>query len=192
MNVVALGREALPLLEETHISYAPGYAPSSNEICLVDAIELAAGLCYATVKSGAVLLNLLEVEDVAVHRDRVEGLVLNRTTFSGKLPVDPLTFKARAVVDATGHEAVVVKNLVDRGLLDRKDIPEKLREGPMNSASGEAFVVSNTGEVFAGAWICGMSVCATFGGPRMGPIFGGMLLSGKRVAELISASLRSK
>jgi thiamine thiazole synthase len=34
-----------------------------------------------------------------------------------------------------------------------------------------------------------MSVCAVLGGPRMGPIFGGMLLSGKKVADEISVSL---
>jgi thiamine thiazole synthase len=28
-----------------------------------------------------------------------------------------------------------------------------------------------------------MSANATFGGPRMGPIFGGMLLSGEKVAK---------
>jgi thiamine thiazole synthase len=33
-----------------------------------------------------------------------------------------------------------------------------------------------------------MSANAAFGGPRMGPIFGGMLLSGRKVAELIIAS----
>lgn len=59
----------------------------------------------------------------------------------------------------------------------------------MNATEGESFVVDRAGEVFPGLWISGMSVSATLGGPRMGPIFGGMLLSGKRVAEAIDAAL---
>jgi len=33
--------------------------------------------------------------------------------------------------------------------------------------------------------VAGMSANAAFGGPRMGPIFGGMLLSGRKAAEMI-------
>jgi len=35
-----------------------------------------------------------------------------------------------------------------------------------------------------------MSVCSAYGGPRMGPIFGGMLLSGKKAAEMICEKLK--
>jgi len=35
-----------------------------------------------------------------------------------------------------------------------------------------------------------MSANATFGSYRMGPIFGGMLLSGKKVAELIAKKIK--
>jgi len=52
-----------------------------------------------------------------------------------------------------------------------------------------SFVVDHTGEVYPGIWTYGMSVSAIFSGPLMGPIFEGMLLSGKRVAELMAAEL---
>jgi ribulose 1,5-bisphosphate synthetase/thiazole synthase len=35
-----------------------------------------------------------------------------------------------------------------------------------------------------------MSVCAVYNLPRMGPIFGGMLKSGKKVAELINEKIQ--
>jgi len=50
-------------------------------------------------------------------------------------------------------------------------------------------VVENTSECFPGLWTAGMSVCASHGGPRMGPIFGGMLLSGRTVAAQVIRTL---
>ncbi|HON77179.1 MAG TPA: ribose 1,5-bisphosphate isomerase, partial [Spirochaetota bacterium] len=45
--------------------------------------------------------------------------------------------------------------------------------------------IENTREICPNVYVAGMSANAAFGGPRMGPIFGGMLLSGKKAAELI-------
>jgi thiamine thiazole synthase len=49
----------------------------------------------------------------------------------------------------------------------------------------ETLTMENTKEIFPGVYVAGMAANAVFGGPRMGPIFGGMLMSGKKVAELI-------
>ncbi len=184
MNVVAFQEDALPLLKELRIRHQR----KENGLYAVDAIELGAALSLAAVQSGVALLNLLTVEDVRVRDGRLDGVVVNRTMISGALHVDPLVFSARAVLDATGHEAVLVEALKKRGLV--KTDPYCV-EGPMHAAGGERFVVEEAGEIFPGLWLSGMSVSAARGGPRMGPIFGGMLLSGQRVAELIAADLKA-
>jgi len=185
MNEVVVQEEALGLLDEIGVRHEP----RQGQLHTVDTIELTAGLCLKAVQSGAVLLNLMTVEDVCVHRQRVTGVVVNRTMISGALHVDPIVFSAKAVIDATGHEAIVVGALRRRGLLANSLAADGL-EGPMDAASAEAFVVENVAEVFPGLWVTGMSVSATLGGPRMGPIFGGMLLSGRRVAELVASALK--
>jgi len=54
-----------------------------------------------------------------------------------------------------------------------------------------AILSMNTIANTAGAAFAGSAATAVFGGPRMGPIFGGMLLSGKKVAELVMAKIRT-
>jgi len=55
----------------------------------------------------------------------------------------------------------------------------------MWAEKGEEMILANTREVFPGLLVAGMTVNAVCGGPRMGPIFGGMLLSGERASQLI-------
>ncbi len=181
MNQAVVPEQILPLLNELGMR-SSAY---NDGLRTVDAIELASRLCVQALDAGAVILNLMTVEDVCVHDDRVDGLVANRSLIGDSLPVDPITFSAPAVLDTTGHEAVVVAALRRRGLLPAA----AAGEGPMNAGAGEAFVVENVSEPYPGLWVAGMSVCATLGGPRMGPIFGGMLVSGRRAAEQIAVAL---
>jgi len=181
MNEIAVQPEALPILQEAGVRHDR----RAGDLAVIDAAELACALCLQALRAGALLLNLTAFEDVCVRGGRMTGVAVNRTTLLGALPVDPVVLTAPVVVDASGHEAVVVERLRARNLL-----PESLGragEGPMDAPAGEAFVVERVAEVFPGLWVAGMAVCAAFGGPRMGPIFGGMLLSGARAAELILA-----
>jgi thiazole biosynthesis enzyme len=185
MNEVVVQAEALPLLDRAGIRHQE----VGHGLHTVQAAELASALCLGAVRAGATFLNLMAAEDVCVHRSRLTGVVANRSRLTNGLPIDPITFSAKAVVDATGHEAVLVQCLRRRRLLRNLSRDEPVGEGPMDAAAGEQFVVENVSEVFPGLWVTGMSVCASLGGPRMGPIFGGMLRSGAGVAEQVAAAL---
>ena len=144
--------------------------------------KLIASACDAGVK----VLNMTTVDDVVLKDGRVCGVVVNWTPV-GALPrqitcVDPVSLEADMVVDATGHDAAVVEKLASRGLI------ELVGMGPMDADNSEDAVVENTAEVFPGLITCGMSVSTLRGLPRMGPTFGGMLLSGIRAAEVASAT----
>lgn len=60
----------------------------------------------------------------------------------------------------------------------------------MWASEAERLTVEKTGKVAPGFYVAGMAVAALHQTPRMSPIFGGMLLSGKKVAELIIKDLK--
>jgi len=186
-NEIVVQEEAKKLLDKFFIrtkKYKKGYY-------LADSVECISSLAYHAVNSGATVINAVMVEDVMVKRNRVCGLVINWTTVEmANLHVDPLTIRAKIVVDSTGHPCEVVKVVQNKsGLKLRTKTGKMLGEKSMWAEVAEKTVVANTKEVCSGLYVCGMAANAVFGTPRMGPIFGGMLLSGKKVAEKIKKIL---
>lgn len=155
-----------------------------GDLYTADAIEFAAALAYNAKKAGVQIFNLTEAEDIVLKAETVKGVVVNNTSvLMLGLHVDPFCICAKFLVDATGHPAELVGMLKKR---KPKLFPKELQEYFMNVEESEAGVVEKTGQVYPGLYVAGMSVCDVFNLPRMGPIFGGMLKSGKKVAQLIN------
>jgi thiamine thiazole synthase len=182
-NEIVVQEEARGLLDEFDVGtriFTDGYYVS-------DSVEAVSTLCSKAVKAGAKIFNLFSVEDVMLVEDRVTGLVIIWTAVEmAGLHVDPITVRTKFVVDATGHDAEVAQ-VIQRKSGARLLTPSGKIEGekPMNADRAERLTVENTKEFFPGVYAAGMSCNAVFGGPRMGPVFGGMLMSGKKAAELI-------
>lgn len=186
-NEIVVQEKAKEILEEFGIkirAYEKGYY-------LADSIEAVSTICSKTTKAGAKIFNLLRVEDVMVRKERICGLVLNWTaTEIANLHVDPITIRADFIVDATGHAAEIT-HIVEKksGIRLKTETGKIMGEKSMWAEKAEDTIVKNSKEVCSGLYVCGMAANAVFGGPRMGPIFGGMLLSGKKVAEDILKNL---
>lgn len=174
-NRVVLERGVSEILKEIDVK-----ADEVDGYLVVPSVLLAAALIKKAVESGVILLNLFSIEDVYFNEQReLAGVVVNDTAYKQiNLHVDPLTFMGKVIMDSTGHEAVVCNCLAKRGIIQLKG------EGPMNAQLGEQGVVDGTKEIYPGLIVTGMASAQFHGTCRMGPIFGGMLFSGKKAAEI--------
>jgi thiamine thiazole synthase len=189
LNCIVVQEEGKGVLDEFEVrteKYKDG-------LYVAHALEAVSALCIKAIKVGANIFNLISVEDVMIREDDViTGLVLNWSAVSwSKLHVDPLTIRSKIVIDATGHDGEVCR-IVSRkiGPKLRTSTGDIMGEKSMWSEKGEREILENTKEAYPGLIVAGMAANAVFGSPRMGAIFGGMLLSGKRAAEIALEKLR--
>ena len=186
MNKLTVREPGQKILDEIG---AP-YKKVKDGLYVADGPHACSKLIASACDAGAKVINMTKFDDVVIRENKVGGVVINWTPVSA-LPraitcVDPVAIESKLVIDATGHDAVVVKSLEERGLVDTAGF-----QGMWVEKSEDA-VVENTREVYPGVIVTGMSVATTYGSPRMGPTFGGMLLSGEKAAEVAFNKLKSE
>ncbi len=185
MNKITVREPAQDVLKKLKIPYEE----ANKGLYVADGPHACSKLIAYSCDYGAKFLNLTMFDDVVFREEgKVSGVVVNWTPVSA-MPreitcVDPIGLEGKIIVDATGHDACVVEKLEERGILKTKGF------GAMWVEESEDLIVEHTSEVHPGLVVCGMAVSTTFGLPRMGPTFGGMLLSGKKAAEVIKKLLK--
>jgi thiamine thiazole synthase len=184
MNPVTVREPAQKIWDELGVPYKK----VAEGLYLTAGPHAVSKLIAATCDAGVKFLNLTKFDDLIMKDGRITGIVVNWMPVSA-LPrnitcVDPIALEAKVIIDASGHDSVAVKRLVDRGLAKWKGME------PMFVNDGEEHVVHKTGEVFPGLIAAGMSVTETHGLARMGPTFGSMLFSGKRAAEITAEKIK--
>lgn len=189
-NDIVIQKEALPILDELGVTYRH----YKDDAYILDSVHATSALIYAATKAGVTIFNCYSVEDVVFKNEQVAGLVVNWAPVMREgMHVDPLMIMSKTVLEGTGHDCMIAR------LVARKNNVKLLT--PTGEVSGERSLdvevaerttIENTKEVFPGLFVSGMAANGVSGSPRMGPIFGGMLLSGYKAAQLMIAKIESK
>ncbi len=186
MNKVTFRAPTHRILDEIGVPYE-----EANEgLFVADGPHACSKLIAAACDAGVKFANMTMFDDVILRGGKVAGAVINWTPVNS-LPreitcVDPVAIESRLLIDSTGHDACVLKMLEKRNLIETKGF------GAMWVEKSEDLVVEKTGEVFPGLIVCGMATSTLYGIPRMGPTFGGMLLSGKKAAQVAGKILEKE
>lgn len=190
------------------------YVESSPGLFTAEGAHACSALIHAACAAGAKFLQLTEVVDLVIRDGaRVAGVVINSTPVHA-MPreitcVDPVSLESKVVIDATGHQAEAVTKLHEKGHLkvpgyERLGIETAAQVNARNTYAGhdnaahdsmwveksEDLVVAKTGLLHPGLIVAGMAVSTAYNLPRMGPTFGGVLLSGKKAAEVALRELK--
>jgi len=179
MNKVTVRAPAHLILDELGVPYGE----ATDGLYVADGPHACSKLIAAACDAGIFVANMTSFEDVVIQDGgRVNGAVINWTPVDA-LPrqitcVDPVAIESKLVIDATGHDACVMRKLEERGLVELPGY------GAMDVCRSEDEVVARTGVAYPGVIVCGMAVATTYGLPRMGPTFGGMLESGRKAARV--------
>ena len=164
------------------------YKVVSEGLVVCNAPHACASLIASACNAGVRVFNMTMLEDVVIKEDKVCGAVINWSPIAS-LPkqiaaLDPVAMEAPVVIDATGHDATVVKKLEQRGLIQTKG------EGALWIERSEDLIVEYTGEAYPGLIVTGMAVGTVYGLPRMGPTFGSMFVSGEVAAKVALEKLK--
>ena len=178
-NDIVVQEEAMPIIKELGVTY------------IMDSVHTTSALIYQATKAGATIFNCYSVEDVVFHNDAVAGVVVNwAPVIREGMHVDPLTIMAKAVLEGTGHDCEIARVVARKNDIQlNTPTGGVIGERSLNVELGEQTTVENTKEIYPGLFVSGMAANGVSGSFRMGPIFGGMLMSGKKAAELICEKL---
>ncbi len=186
-NQIVIQNEATHILDE----YGIRYERYDDDYVTLDSVESTSALIYHATHNGATIFNGCSTEDVVFHHKKVSGVVINWAPVA-KLGwhVDPIAIMAKTVLDGTGHPSEIAAILARKNDI-KLNTPTGGVIGEMSMCveEGEKATVEHTSLIYPGLYVSGMAANAVSGTSRMGPIFGGMLLSGKKVAKLILEEL---
>lgn len=183
---ITVQKPADEILREVGVKLEEG----EGGLYVADSVEVPAKLGVGALDAGAKILTGIIVEDLILKENKISGVVINSYSIEkAGLHIDPLTINAKYVIDATGHDASITNTLARKN----KDLVlEVPGEKSLWAEKAENSILDHTREIFPGLFVCGMAANATHGEYRMGAVFGGMYLSGKKVAELILEKLKNE
>ncbi len=187
MNEVVLEEDVLGVLDELGVAHSPCGRGSHT----ADSVAFAAALIHGACRAGVCIFNGIGVDDIVFRDGRVAGVVIQWSAVSKlQMHVDPLVVTAGAVLDGTGHPSEIAQMAARKAGI-RLETPSGgvMGEKPVWIEQGEPETVANTKCLCPGLYVSGMAANNASGGFRMGPIFGGMLQSGLKVARLIEEEL---